>query len=206
MTTQTKPVSAATRAMLDEMEERDAVATPEDKLERARDLIRKLRDAELDAATLDERLKDTKRVILDLKEREIPSFFDEAGVPSLSVAGEGNSPPFNVVIDDRYYANIPAENRDAAFAYLRETGHEDLIKVSFTVEFGLREGKASDRFRRSLEKADIQYTEKCSVPWNTLSAWFRTQHRKKPLTAKAMALLGATVGRVAKVVTPKEKK
>ncbi len=44
------------------------------------------------------------------------------------------------------------------------------------------------------------------MPWNTLTAWFKAEHKKKPLTAKAMVLLGASVGRVANVITPKQEK
>jgi hypothetical protein len=52
----------------------------------------------------------------------------------------------------------------------------------------------------------VQYSVKRGVPWNTLTAWFKAEHKRKPLPAKAMELLGATVGRVAKVVKQKEKK
>ena len=70
----------------------------------------------------------------------------------------------------------------------------------------MREAKQAERFQRSLEKAGIDFSLKRGVPWNTLTAWFKAEHKKKPLTVKAMGLLGATVGRVVKVVKSKPEK
>jgi len=199
-----KPVSEATRALLSEM--RGDAAPAEDKLERARDMVRQLRDLEMEAEALETRLTETKAAALEMKEKTIPDFFDEAGVPKLGVAGDGNLPPFEIEIKDRFHANIPEENAEDAYAYLTKTKNDDLIKTTFTVAFGLKEGKAAERFARSLEKAGIEYSAKRGVPWNTLTAWFKTEHRRKPLPAKVMALLGASVGRVAKVVKIKQEK
>jgi hypothetical protein len=199
-----KTASAASRAMLDELR---ADARPnEDRLETARNVVRKLRDHEMVAAELDARLSETKQTIREMKERELPDLLDGIGVPEITLAAEGNNPPYKIAISDRYHANIPEEERDAAFEYLKKTGNEDLIKTTYTISFGLREGKQSERFGRSLDKAGIEYSVTCSVPWNTLTAWFKDQHKRKPLPAKAMAWLGASVGRVAKVVKQKEKK
>jgi hypothetical protein len=203
-----KAASAAAslpRAVLDEMEEHDG-ATSDDKLDRARDMVRVLRDREMEAASLDERLTEVKKTIREMKEHTIPDFFDEAGVPAITIAAEGNLPSFEIAVIDRYHANIPDEDEGAAFGYLKKTGNEDLIKTTYTISFGLREGKQAERFGRSLDKAGIEYSVKCAVPWNTLTAWFKAEHKRKPLPAKAMALLGASVGRVAKVVKQKEKK
>lgn len=199
-----KPISAATRALLDDM--REDAAPDEDKLVRARNMVRKLRDHEYEAATLESRLVDVKKDIREMREKTMPDFFDEVGVPSLRVAAEGNLPEFEVAIADRYHANIPEENEEAAFAHLSRTNHGDLIKTTFTVAFGLGEAKASERFARSLEKAGIEYSAKRGVPWSTLTAWFKAEHKKKPLPAKVRLLLGATVGRVAKVIKQKEVK
>lgn len=201
-----KPVSAATRAMMDALEEQDAVAPEEDKLERARDLVKDLRDHRFTLDSLNEKVEEVKKGIRELEDHKIPSLFDEVGIPKIKIAAEGNMPAFEVDVIDRYYANIPAEKKSEAFDYLRKIKQDDLIKTEFKIAFGLRDAKAADRFRRSLEKADIQYSETNGVPWNTLTSWFKVEHKKKPLTAKAMDLLGATVGRVAKVVTQKEKK
>ncbi len=77
-----KPVSAATRALLDQMTQ-DA-APKGDKLERARDLVKQLRDEHVKAAALVERLTAVKQEIRTLEDKTIPDFFDEAGVPGIN--------------------------------------------------------------------------------------------------------------------------
>ncbi len=195
-----KPTAA--QAAMDLM--RSAAQPKGDKLETAREMVRQLRDREFEAAQLEERLDDTKRVIQEMKERSIPAFLDEAGVPAITLAAEGNMPAFEIAVFDRYHANIPSETQDEAYEYLMKTGNADLIKTTFTISFGLKESAAAERFKRSLDKAGIEHNAKCAVPWNTLTSWFKAEHKKKPLPAKVRDLLGATVGRVVKVVKQKE--
>ncbi len=197
-----KPVSAATRALLDEMQN-DAKAKPTDAL---RAELVKLRDHENEIVELETRLSEAKAAVRVIKEKTLVDMLDEAGLNGLSLEAEGNLPAFEVKLDDYYHANIPIANRDEAFDYLRKTGNADLVKTTFTVAFGLKESAAAERFQRSLEKANIQYSATHGVPWNTLTAWFKSEHKKKPLTVKAMGLLGATVGRVVNVVKQKDKR
>jgi hypothetical protein len=199
-----KPVSAATRALLDEM--RTDAKPKGDKLDRLRSEIAKLRDLEFESAMLAERQKTIGINVKQIKEKTLVDLFDEAGCSSLGIDADGNLPPYEVEVGEYYHANIPVEQQGPAYEYLKSKKSEDLIKSTYTIEFGLRESKQAERFQRSLDKADIVYSLKQGVPWNTLTAWFKVEHKKKPLTAKAMALLGATVGRVAKVVKQKEKK
>ncbi len=199
-----RPVSAATRALLDEM--RDDAKPSDDKLTAARTELAKLRDYENEVVELEARVKAAKAAAYEIKNKTLVDMLDEIGLNGLSLAAEGNLPAFEVTLDDYYKANIPEEHRSEAFDYLRKTGHADLVKTTFTVAFGLKESKAAERFQRSLEKADIQYSATHGVPWNTLTAWFKSEHKKKPLTVKAMGLLGATVGRVVNVVKQKDKR
>jgi hypothetical protein len=200
----TKAVSTATRALLDEM--RDDARPSEDKLERARVEVARLRDLELEVAGLEARTSDAKAAIKEIKEKTLVDIFDEVGIDALGLPASGNMPPYEVELCDYYHANIPEDHRAEAFEYLRKIRQEDLIKTSFTIEFGLREAKQADRFARSLDKAGIAYSSKSGVPWNTLTAWFKAEHKRKPMTGKVKDLLGATVGRVVKVVKQKEKK
>lgn len=199
-----KPVSAATRALLDEMEQ-DAAPTAS-KLNAASAALAKLRDKEMEVAGLQERIEKLGEEIREIKEKTLVDVFDDAGITALKLPPEGNVPPFEVEIADYYKANIKEENKPKAFAYLEKRGQGDLIKAAFTIEFGLGESAKTDRFKRSLDKAGIDYSLKQGVPWTTLTAWFKQEHKKKPLTPKVLELLGATVGRVAKVKKQKEQK
>lgn len=200
---QPKPVSAATRALMDEMR---ADAKPAgDKLDQLKAGVAKLRDMEFEQTTLTERLKVVGGDIRTMKEKTLVDLFDAAGTNIVGIEAEGNMPPYTCQMGDYYHANIPEDKQGEAYEYLRKIKQEDLIKTTFTIAFGLREAKQADRFRRSLEKAGIEFSEKSGVPWNTLTSWFKAQHKKKPLTVKAMGLLGATVGRVVKVLKQEKK-
>jgi len=199
-----KTVSAATRALLDDM--REDSKPSDDRLDVLRTEIAKLRDQEYEISELEARLTELKSVVKETKEKTLVEMFDEAGVNRLGIDAAGNLPAYEIEINDRYHANIPDEVEGEAFEYLQQTGHADLIKTVFTIQFGLKEAKATERFQRSLDKAGIVYSARKWVPWNTLTAWFKTEYKRKPLPAKAMELLGASIGRVAKVVKQREKK
>lgn len=199
-----KPVSAATRAMLDEMEQ-DAAPTAS-KLNAASAALAKLRDKEMEVASLQERIAKLSEEIREIKEKTLVDMFDDAGITSLRLPPEGNVPSFEVEITDYYHASIKEENQPKAFAYLEKRGQGDLIKRTYTIPFGLRESQQADKFEKMLEKSKVEFSLKQGVPWTTLTAWLRVEHKKKPLTPKVLELLGATVGRVAKVKKQKEQK
>lgn len=197
-------MSEATRALLNEMQED---AKPKgDKLDQLKQGVAKLRDLEFESSTLSERLKTIGQDIQHMKNTTLVDLFDAAGVNKVGIEASGNLPSYECEVGDYYHANIPEEKQEPAYEHLRKIGQADLIKTTYTIAFGLREAKAAERFQRSLDKAGIQYSVKRGVPWNTLTAWFKVEHKRKPLPAKAMDLLGATVGRVVKVVKQKEKK
>lgn len=207
-TTKRKPVSTETQAVLDEMA-RDAAGglASEDRLEKVRNKIRRLRELEFDNQRLTEQIETNRAEIRGLKERELVEEFDAVGVNKLGVNAEGNYPPYDVELVEYFHARIPDENQEQAYAWLRKGKNEDLIQTKFTISYGRGEAKLTERFKRSLDKAGVEYEMKESVPWNTFEAFLRREFKRKPLTAKVMEMLGATSGRVAKVTNqPKEKK
>lgn len=199
-----KPVSAATRELLAEM--RTDEAPSEDSLKAIRAKVAELRELEFERTRLVDLAKETAQNIMHLKEKLLPDMMDEAGVSNVGIAAQGNLPPYDVRIRDRFHANIPDEGEAEAYEYLRKTKNDDLIKTTFTISFGLKESKQTATFQKLLDKAGVLYSVKQGVPWNTLTAWFKAEHRRKPLPPKAMAVLGATVGRVAEVVKAKKER
>lgn len=199
-----KPVSDATRALLEEM--RYAAAPSPDKLDALRAEIAKLRDKEIEIAELEARLTELKLQVKEITEQTLVELFDQAGCNRIGIEAHGNLPAYDVGLIDFYHANIPEQHREAAFEYLTEIDQADLIKTEFKVAFGLKEAKETERFARLLEKAGIEYSAKKGVPWNTLTAWFKREYQRKPLTARAMEILGASIARMAKVIKQREKK
>ena len=82
-----------------------------------------LRDLKNQKEELEAQLKDVNKRIRKLAEQQIPEYMEENEIEKLSVAGVGT-----VYLTQKVYANVKAENREAFMDWLRETGHEDLIK------------------------------------------------------------------------------
>lgn len=198
-----KAAKSAIDTMLDEVDTAPATNTLAD----IHAKVSELRENELTKFQLEEQLKAINIRIRDILWGELPKLMDDAMVPAVTIAEEGNKPAYSVKITDDYKAVLPEENREAGLAVIKQRGGEDLIKAQFVVSFGMGDSKAIKKFEGLLEKAGIvNYESKLSVPWNSLTAWFREEYKKKPWPMQAMEAIGATVGRVAKVVKQKEKK
>jgi hypothetical protein len=203
----TKPVSAATRAMLDEMSA-DAAAPPsEDKLDKCRAMMADWRDKQNQIEQYQAWIKELSAEIQQIRDKKLVDLFDEAGIEKLGIPASGNLPPLEIEIDEYFHANIPQENMEPAAAWMIKTGNEDLIKTEFKIAFGLGEKKDAIKFEKLLIKAGEAYDKKQGVPWNTLTAFIKGEFKAgRPLTKKVMGMLGATSGRVATIVKQKKGK
>lgn len=200
-----RPVSEATRQMLDAMT-RDAPVASEDQLDVIRAKVRELRDLELEKQRLEERQMEISERRRALTEKEIVDVMDAASVAAIMLGAEGNMPQFEVAIGPYYHANIredwPEPQREKAFAWIRRY-HEGMLRSTVTVSLGKNSGKQQKALEMFLIKNKISFVNKFGVPWNTLTAFVKEQiedHKRTP----PLALLGATVGRVA--IVKKEKK
>lgn len=174
-----------------------------DRLDRARDKIKQLRELELKNAALAEQQADNARTIKVIKEKELVDLFDAAEISSLGIDADGNMPAYEVEIKAYYHANIPEENEPKAFQYLTKVGAGDMIKGTYTISFGRGEEKKRQAFEKLLIKGKYEWGYKFGVPWNTLTAWVKEQIEEKKKDPP-LKLLGATVGRVASLVKAKK--
>jgi hypothetical protein len=108
-------------------------------LDGLRNLASRARSLEQEKADLEERLKATNKELNELYFRTLPDVMDEAGVGSIALPADGNNPPVELKAQPYYAANIaagwPPERRQAAFDWLDQHGHGDLIKTEVTVRF-----------------------------------------------------------------------
>lgn len=200
-----REVSAATRALLDEMKT-DGRPAPPDALSAVGEKLRELLSVENNVADLEERLKKAKEASRNIREKELVDLMDAAGLNKSGLPPEGNLPGFDVEIVDYYHANIavewPPEKRAKAFGWLRKW-HPGMLRSTFTVSLGKGTEKQLKTLESFCKKSKIPHSVEFGVPWNTLTAFVREQceARKRP----PLELLGATVGRVAKIRKQKEK-
>lgn len=195
----TKKPSAKRRqdADLDALMAADTAKPPsEDKLLAVRRHIAQLRLLETQKADLQEETKTVSDKIIVLKERTLVDAFDEARISRLAIEAEGNLPPYDIEIKNYYRANI-GDDEDAGKAYdwLRRNDAGDMIKATYTIQFGKGSEKKQKEFEKYLNTKKIAFSYKFGVPWQTLTSFVKEQvEANVPLPLK---LLGAKVGRVA---------
>lgn len=178
-----------------------------DKLEACRAKVKEMRDKTKEVEDAQARIKELNKQIAQIRDHDLVGLFDEAKIDSLGVPAEGNQPAFEVELEEYFHANIPKGNEAGAYEWMKKTKNEDMIKTSYTIEFGLGESKDCAKFEKALDKMGCGYDKKQGVPWNTLTSFVKGEFKaKRPLTAKVMGLLGAEHFRRAKVVTQKKEK
>jgi len=195
--------------------EQDA-APRSDKLDKVRDAVRRCRDIQAEIRDMEELLKERKKVLLKITQRDLVDVFDDANITDIGVPREGNQPAFRAVLKPFYHANIaadwPDDRRGAAFGWLDENGHGDIIKDTIVVEFPRGSRERQRLLADWLDKNKMSYSQTLAVPWNTLTSLIKTLTEKmrvaqadgEEVTPLPLETLGATVGRVVEVKPVKE--
>jgi hypothetical protein len=117
---------------------------------------------------LDARRAELVDRLKQVQEVDIPELMDEMGVQEFTLTSGRK-----VSIRKQYYASIPKDKRDAAFAWLTEHGHEELIKVEVEVQFGRGEFETAVDFARRLAEAGYNALPHKDVNAQTLKAWVK---------------------------------
>jgi hypothetical protein len=186
------------------MREDAAKPPPKDRLEALRLKIAELRALELERETISERLAENGKKLFEMKTKTIVELFDRAKVDNVGIPEDGNLPAYNVEVGWVYSAKLSTltpEEFAKAVAYIKK--HEpDMLKTTYTINFGMGEDKRRKAFEALLKKNKFDYSSSFGVPPNTLTAWVKEQievHKKSP----PLKLLGATAERIVKLIKPK---
>jgi hypothetical protein len=86
-------------------------------------MVHDLRDLKDRKEQLEDELKSVNGQIRALAEGKIPEYMQDNEIEKFSVTGVGT-----VYVQQKVYANVKADNREAFFHWLRENGSADLIK------------------------------------------------------------------------------
>jgi len=139
--------------------------------------LRRLREAKAERARLEDRASKLAEEINALEHSQLPDLFFTAGISSLSIPASGDLPATEAVLEPYYKASIPVswppERRADAYSYLESVGGGDLIKSQVTVTLG-RDSEAERRLvTLALDEIGVPYTVSLSVPWASLTAFYR---------------------------------
>lgn len=149
-----------------------AVVVEDDKLSTIAQLANKQVVIEARISQLENDLEDAKEELRQVSEMELPDALAEAGVSEFKLT-DGTK----VTVKPVYLANIKPEHKDAAFNWLREHGHDDIIKNNLVLSFGRGEDLQFNTVLLQLKHMGLadHMTHKEEVHWQTLRAFVKEQ-------------------------------
>ena len=145
-----------------------------------------------------QQIEETENYLKGLKEEkqriafeQIPMLMDEMGIERIDVDGA------IVKLKSFVSASIPADRKQEAFNWLREHGHEGIIKNEIVVSFGKGEDNVAGDVMYQLEEKGYHPEQKTHIHSMTLKGFIREQVEKG--NNIDLDLFGASVGRTAEV-------
>lgn len=118
----------------------------------------------------EEVLADAKKMLKDIVEQKLPDAMRECNLSEIKLA-DGSK----VSVQQFYSARIGKEREAEAFAWLKEHGHEDIIKNVISVQFGRGEDNTAVEVSEKLISQGYSPTNKRWVEPMTLKAFAREQ-------------------------------
>ena len=141
---------------------------PDDKLKSVSKLADNMLLLERIIAEREGQLAEAKKRLNQLCDEDLPQLMAELNISSFKLKnGE------EVEVRNTYGAHIKEANKEAAFAFLRESGLGDIIKNTVSVAFGKGEDAMAESFVESAERQGYVPQQKTAVHPQTLKAWVR---------------------------------
>lgn len=162
-------------------------------------LAKQLQEKKAQLEQLEAQAKDLSAEIRQLEEHTIPEAMDGFNLSEFKTA-DG----YEITISPVLHAAITKANEPAAFGWLRENGHEDLIKNKVEVALDRGQDSEAKAITEFLQGLHLTPTTKQSVHPQTLAAFCREQLAEGAVLPAD--LLGIHSGRVAKIALPKATK
>ena len=165
----------------------DSGSTAQDNMGKIGAVANDVADTDQEIQDLEDKLKVKKDYKKHLSENVLPNLFAEDGLSELKLA-DGR----HLKVGNYYGASIKDAKKEAAFAWLRNKGHGDLIKNQVSCSFGRDEDEKARGLIDTLNQKGYPSSQREWVEPSTLRAFIREQHEAgKELP---MDLLGAFVG------------
>ena len=150
-------------------------------------LARTIRDKETLIESLEEQIKEEKKVFLKLTDEDMPAMLAEIGLSSFTL-DDGST----VDIKQTYGASILVQNRPQAYEWLRDNGYDDIIKNTVACQFGRGEDVLASAFSTFAQQLGYTPEQKTEVHPQTLRAFVK--ERVEAGEEFPMELFGAWVG------------
>lgn len=155
-----------------QMQQDRGVAVSEEGLQRLSLLAEQQLGIEKELLEIAERAKYLGTKLKEVSEEKIPSLMTELGVSEFKLTSGAK-----VSVKPFYSASLPKdeENRNKAFSWLKEHGHDDIIKNEVKAAFGRGEEKRAELAMSALRDAGIEAENTKNIHPQTLKAFVREQ-------------------------------
>lgn len=147
-----------------------AITTSDEGLKKVATLAKKQIELMQQISEFEDLLKSLGEELKQVQEFQLPEAMSELGLSEFKT-----DTGHKITVKPYYSAKLDDQNRDEAFGWLRNNGHEDLIKHEITVPLGRgMEGLAQD-VKAFLQARALSFTDKEGVHHSTLNAFFKEQ-------------------------------
>lgn len=148
----------------------EALSVKDDQLAGIAALAKRAKMLELEIKDLEDSLTERQNNYRTLTEETLPEAFAEMNLKGFTME-DGSK----IEIKPFYGATISKDRKAEAFAWLRDHGHDDLIKNTVSVQFGRNEDEICARLQHLLEQNGYRFDQSEKVEPQTLKAWVREQ-------------------------------
>lgn len=138
-------------------------------------LCTELSNLESDIKSYEDTIKEMKKKADKLSMEIIPEKMTELGLKSVELK-DGSK----LQVAEFVQARISEENKEKAFAWLRDNGHGDLIKHNLSASFGRGEDDKAQAFKDRASQIGLDLVEKNWVEPMTLKAFAKEQKDNIP--------------------------
>lgn len=174
------------------------VAPGEDKLERLQKLVDEVEDVKSDVDYYTEELGKAEEKLKGLLRDTIPNLMEEIGMSKVTTM-DG----MNVEVTPKANPSIKAENKSAAYQWLKDHDFGGLIKSKITVEFGKGEEDDAAEALAALEDIGVTAGLEESIHAQTLKSWV---NERLEAGEEIPETIGVHQFKEAKISVPKAKK
>jgi len=155
-------------------------------------LVRQQLALEKRVEDLEQELSTAQKNLKAVAEDLLPAAMAEHGMSKLKMA-DGSE----ITVSKHYGASIPKAKQDEAFNWLRDNGHDSLIKNQLSVSFGRSEDEIAQSLKEKLEDEGYETAQKVWVEPMTLKAFVKEQiEGGKPMPSD---LFGIFIGEKTKI-------
>jgi hypothetical protein len=125
---------------------------------------------EKDIEKTESQLKQLKEELRGIVEHSLPTAMAEVGMVKFTLK-DGSE----ISVKPYYSAKIDDANRDQAFDWLMENGHESIIKQEFTVKVDKGDTETAEELRSYFAERKVDFAGKTGVHPQTLAAFVKEQ-------------------------------